>query len=89
MKIEWNETKRLKNLAKHKLDFRDVRHVLIKEHVVVPSIQDHGEARLLATAPWKGEYLTVVYTMRRDTYRIISFRRARDEEEIRYQDLYA
>ncbi len=89
MKVEWDEVKRRKNLTKHGLDFRDVGQVLERTHVVVPSAQAHGEARFLAIAPVEGRYFAVVYTMRGDVYRIISFRRARDEEKRTYQALYA
>ena len=89
MEVEWDEVKRRKNLAKHGLDFRDVGQVLGRTHVAVPSAQAHDEARFLAIAPWEGRYFIVVYTMRGDAYRIISFRRARDEEKRIYQALYA
>ena len=88
MNIEWDEAKRQTNLAKHGLDFRDAPQVLMRKHVVVPSKQEHREVRFLATAHWNGVYVTLVYTMRGDTYRIISFRRARNEEKKRYQDLH-
>ena len=47
MKIEWDENKRLSNLAKHGLDFWDAWNILEGVHVTVPSAHD-GEARFLA-----------------------------------------
>ena len=83
MEFEWDADKRVSNIEKHSLDFRDTWKVFVAEHVVVPSKQDHEEERLLATAKLNNKHLTVVYTMREEVYRIISFRIA-DNEIIRY-----
>ena len=89
MEFEWDEDKRVSNIEKHGFDFRDTWLVFVAEHVVVPSEQNHGEERSLVTAQLNDKYVTVVYTMRDDVYRIISFRIADDDERKRYQALYA
>lgn len=85
MKIEWDENKRLSNLAKHGLDFWDAWAVLEGGHVAVPSVYAGGEERFLAIGVLNGRHVTVVCTMRGDAVRVISFRRARDGEKRNYE----
>ncbi len=88
MSIEWDERKRLSNLEKHGLDFLDVSAVFEGPHIVVPSAYSGDEERFLAIGTFEGRCLTVVYTIRSEAIRIISFRRARHEERQKYQKLY-
>jgi uncharacterized DUF497 family protein len=88
MRFEWDENKRLYNIEKHGLDFRDADAVFKDSHVVVPSKYKGGEQRFLAIGILEGRFVTVVYTMRGKNFRIISFRRARHEERQKYQELY-
>jgi uncharacterized protein len=88
MRFEWDEQKRLSNLEKHGLDFWDVWAVFEDAHVVVPSAYGGSELRLLAIGVLEGRWVTVVYTLRNNTVRVISFRRARDEERRTYQALH-
>lgn len=88
MSFEWDEYKRHSNLKRHHLDFRDVQAVFEEKHIIVPSSQDHGEQRFLAIGKLDGKFVTVVYTMRSEKHRIISFRRSRDAEKRRYQDVH-
>ena len=87
MRYEWDERKRLSNLEKHGLDFFDVGIVFESPHVEVPSSRS-GEKRHLAIGTLEGRFVTVVYTMRDEAIRVISFRRARHEERDTYQKLY-
>jgi uncharacterized DUF497 family protein len=87
MRYQWDERKRLSNLEKHGLDFFDVGTVFESPHVEVPS--SHGiEKRFLVIGTFEERFVTVVYTMRDDAIRVISFRRARHEERDTYQKLY-
>ncbi|MGD0843107.1 MAG: BrnT family toxin [Geobacteraceae bacterium] len=87
MRYQWDERKRLSNLEKHGLDFFDVGVVFDSPHVEVPS--SHGsEIRFLVVGTFKGRFVTIVYTMRDEAIRVISFRRARHEERDTYQKLY-
>lgn len=88
MRYEWDERKRLSNLEKHGFDFFDVIDVFEAPHVVTPSSHDKPEERSLATGILEGRFVTVVYTMRDENVRVISFRRARHEERETYQKLY-
>lgn len=87
VRYEWDERKRLSNLEKHGLDFFDVSAVFEAPHVEVPSSHS-SEKRLLAIGTLKGRFVTIVYTMRGETIRVISFRRARHEERDTYQKLH-
>lgn len=87
MRYEWDERKRLSNLEKHGLDFIDVGVIFESSHIVVPSA--HGsEERFLAVGTFERRFVTVVYAMRGEIVRIISFRRARHEERAAYQKLH-
>jgi uncharacterized protein len=87
MRFELDERKRLSNLEKHGLDFFDVYFVFESLHVEVPSSQS-GEKRILVIGTLDGRFVTVVFTLRGDAIRVISFRRARHEERDTYQKLY-
>jgi uncharacterized DUF497 family protein len=87
MHFEWDEHKRITNLEKHGLDFFDAVEVFETPHIVVPSIHS-SEQRFLAIGVMQGRFVTVVYTMRSEAIRIISFRRSRHEERQKYHELY-
>jgi len=87
MHYEWDERKRLADLKKHGLDFFDVDVVFNSSHVITPSLHS-SEERYLAVGIFEGRFVTVVYTMRAEVIRIISFRRARHEERNTYQKLF-
>lgn len=87
MKYEWDENKRLSNLVKHKLDFRDAPLVFKNHHLVLPS-KYVGEKRFLAIGSIRNLFVTIVYTYRGENIRVISFRRARNGEKEKYQELY-
>ncbi len=88
MNFEWDERKRRANIEKHGLDFYDVGAVFDSPHVDVPSAYGGKENRYLAIGLLEGRIVTVVYTNRSEAVRVISFRRARDEEKQKYQELH-
>jgi uncharacterized DUF497 family protein len=83
--FEWDPGKRAANLKKHGLDFRDAAAVF-SGPLLVKSATSGGEARFLAVGVLAGREVAVIYTMRRDRYRIISMRRARDGERKAYRE---
>lgn len=87
MRYEWDERKRLANLKKHGLDFFDAGAVFNSSHVITASPHS-SEERFLAIGTFEGRFVTVIYTMRGEAIRVISFRRARHEERDTYQKLY-
>lgn len=91
MQFKWDEEKRLANVAKHALDFRDAAKIWLKD-VIDPAgerIVD-GEYRPTALGVVGDDdiIIAVVYTARDDVIRLISARRARRNERKVYQDRY-
>lgn len=83
--FEWDEAKREWTLADRGLDFADARPLFDGRPVVEFPAKTPTEARTLTVGQLgDGKFYTVVWTWRGPARRIISFRRARDEEERRY-----
>ena len=81
--FDWDETKRRINLDQHQLDFADVHGFGWDEARVEPSDR-HEESRWVAYGNFDDQLHAVVFTMRGDVIRIISFRRARPREVAKY-----
>lgn len=80
--FEWDPAKRFANLAKHGVDFVDASGIFWRP-VLETTDERHayGEARIIAVGRAAGETLTVVYTWRGTTRRIISARRSNRHEQ--------
>ena len=85
---DWDEEKRAVNLAQHGLDFRDVAR-LDWNSANVYKTDRKGESRRIAFIHRGTVIFAVVYTVRDGRLRLISFRRARREEENRYATTHA
>jgi uncharacterized DUF497 family protein len=83
--MTWDETKRIKNLEKHGLDFSDAGLVLSNRYRLVFEVVRNGEVRRQAFA-YVAEVLTVltVIWLPGRKARIISFRRAHRYEREAY-----
>ena len=84
IQFEWDENKRLINIEKHKLDFIDAKEVF-KNKMVERVINDskHGEERRIGLGFVQKIIFTLVYTLRDQKVRLISFRKAsRKEREL-------
>ena len=89
MEFEWDEEKRASNIIKHGFDFIDVWQLFDREYIQeIARVGEGGEERLLATGFVLSFPATVIYTMRDDAMRIISLRKARTNEQRRYQAIY-
>jgi uncharacterized DUF497 family protein len=88
MTFEWDEAKRQSNLAKHGIDFRDVRRLFDGRPVVTARSPYPDEARYATTGVLDGRFVTAVWTRRNDAIRIISARRARNAEARDYRALH-
>jgi uncharacterized DUF497 family protein len=84
--FEWDEAKRLANIAKHDIDFEQAKEIWQGRFVEIPSPQEHGEERLLAYGEIDGVEIAVVFTWRDDRRRLISARKARDYEREWYDE---
>jgi uncharacterized protein len=87
-RLIWDEAKRVSNLAKHGLDFRQADTVLDSRYRLdVPEIRG-SELRVQSFSYVFGllTVLTLVHTQRGDATRVISFRHANLKEWERYDD---
>ena len=90
MELEWDEKKRTSNVEKHGFDFLDTWKMLEGDHIKEVAKQgEGGEERFLATGLIDGIYATVVYTMRNGVIRVISLRKARENEQRKHQALHS
>lgn len=82
MIYEWDERKRIGNIEKHRLDFADAWKVYeASVKVILPMPRtEFGEVRWIDIAEVAGVVLVLVYTMRGDSVRNISFRNAKRKE---------
>ena len=84
----WDEVKRLSNLRKHGLDFRDAHLVYNNPDKCTYDASRDDEYRLMdvALAILRGRLLTLVYMEIEDDVRVISFRNASREERKVYEE---
>ena len=89
MELEWDEAKRENNLRKHGLDFRDAAQVLEGYTLELEDDrEDYGEFRYLAVGLLRFTVVVLVYTPRENIYRIISMRKADNDEENFYRQSF-
>ena len=89
MEFEFDEDKRLKNIEKHDIDFIDTADILFgNPYLEAPAMTVDGEQRWLAIGMIDEDFVTAVFTRRGPVIRIISMRRARNDERKRYQKVF-
>lgn len=86
--LEWDETKRWSNLDKHGLDFRDAGCLLDGRMRIDAPASFAAETRTVTVGIVHDVFVTLVWTRRGSSRRIISFRRARHEERRAYQERF-
>ena len=80
----WDESKRLRNIKLHGLDFVGADAIWDNFTVTREDIrEDYGEKRLVTFGLLKGEVVVLVHTDRNEDMHIISLRRA-EKYEARY-----
>ncbi len=85
MQFLWDETKRLSNIRKHRIDFADVLPLFDGDIVTVEDSRiEYGKQRYFTIGLLKGRTITVVHTEQDNKIRLISARKATKYEEIRY-----
>lgn len=87
LEFEWNDSKAEANLEKHGIDFEDAIGVFEGPVLEVRSDQK-GEIRWKAIGLVEGLEITVVYTLREGRRRIISARRAQQNERRAYHQAH-
>ncbi len=84
--FEYDSAKSESNNKKHGIGFEDAKLVWNDEFALVaPTKHVEGERRLIIVGIIAEKIWTVVYTLRADSIRIISARRARKEEVAYYE----
>lgn len=80
MEFEWDEPKRLSNIAKHNIDFVRAQDLFDGRPLAhLPSTYE-AEPRQLAIGVLDGRFVTAVWTRRGEAIRFVSVRRARRNE---------
>jgi uncharacterized DUF497 family protein len=90
LQIEFDPAKNATNLRVHGVSLAQAG-VLLQGFVVAREDQrsDYGETRILATGEIEGREFVCVYTLRGETYRVISLRRAKRRERDVYREAKA
>jgi hypothetical protein len=90
MEFEWDEAKNQENITKHGIDFTRAKEIFTGRVLEeVDDRYDYGETRIIATGMASGQEITVVYTMRGNVSRIISARKATENERRAYYQTQA
>jgi uncharacterized protein len=85
MEFEWDEEKRRTNLTKHKIDFEDAAIIFTDPEALTVTDLRHVEPRLRTTGAAETTLLTVVWTPRGSSVRMISARSASRAERRDYR----
>ena len=88
MDFEWSEAKRIAVPEARGLDFIDAEILFDGRPLYTVASPRGAEERWLSVGELNGRLVAVVWTQRRDRIRIITMRRARNEERRRYGALY-
>ncbi len=89
MQFEWDAAKQAVNLAKHGVDFEDAIRIFDGPTLErFDERRDYGEVRIIAVGSVEGRQLTVVYTEREGSRRLISARSAHSSERKAYRETF-
>lgn len=88
LNFEWNPNKAKANLKKHGVSFDLASYVFVDSERIeyLDDFEDHGEDRFRTMGLVSGVLLVVVYTMRGNSVRLISARKAEPHEQITYHE---
>lgn len=86
MEFEWDENKNLLNKVKHNLDFNYAKEIFDDENrKISPDLRiDYNEDRWITVGKVNDIIIVVVYTIRNQSFRLISARYAKKSERIFY-----
>ena len=89
--FEWDESKRIKNIAEHGIDFIDAAFIFQDETALLETVDDrtdYGEIRIRALGQVDNDWFIVVYTWRRQKRRIISAWKVNENGKRRYKNIF-
>lgn len=87
MEFEWDEAKRQAVLEKHGIDFWRATAIWDMDHVILEA-QFQGERREKAVGFLDGWWVVVVFTRRGERLRLVTARRAREDEKRAYRFVF-
>ena len=89
MEFEWDENKNRSNIEKHGIGFLSAARIFDGPvYEARDTRKDYGEVRIKAIGKVNATVLCVVYTLRGQTRRMISARKARRDEKRAYNEVY-
>jgi uncharacterized DUF497 family protein len=88
MEFEWDETKRARTIAERALDLASAYLFFDGRPAIHQPTPRNEEDRWKTTAQIEGAIFTVVWTWRGETIRVISMRRAHEQEIGKYREAY-
>ena len=87
MKYEWDENKRVANLAKHDVDFIDAEHFdWSSAFETIDDRSNYSEERWVALGFIGKRLHVLIYTVRGENIRLISLRKANKRERKYYEE---
>ena len=87
VEFQWDRKKNRENLRKHGLSFEDTHRVFEGETVTfLDDRVDYGEKRYITLGELVGRVVVIAHTLRGETIRIISMRKANGREKKIYQE---
>jgi uncharacterized protein len=84
MEFEWDPAKAVSVLEKHGILFEDATEIFEGDFLDLSTAYP-AESRRLAIGELRGRIVVVIYTRRGSAFRLITARRARDNEERAYR----
>ena len=85
MVLEFDPAKSEANKAKHGISFEDAAALFEDERLLVAPARTVDEERFLAIGLLAGKHWSAIFTRRQERIRLISVRRARNEEINAYE----
>ena len=87
MKFEYDNNKSRMNKEKHGIDFVEAQHLWKdKSALIVPANTTDDELRYALISFFNKKCFAAIFTIRENTFRIISVRRCRKNEEKNYDN---
>ncbi len=88
MNFEWDERKRAQIIEDRALDLASAAVFFDGRPAIHQTTPRHDEKRWKTTAEIEGAFFTVVWTWRGETLRVISMRRAHEQEIRKYREAH-
>ena len=89
MEFEWDLNKNVQNYIKHGITFKIAIEIFLNEHFTyVDKCRDYSETREISIGKIEDLIIIVAHTFRNNRIRIISARKAKLKERIKYYEIF-